>query len=44
MLKDTLENALLEYRELIKESGWFVSETPEMIETCLEILGENKIQ
>jgi hypothetical protein len=38
VLIGTLRNAKLEYETLIRDVEWFVSETPELIDTCLEIL------
>lgn len=42
VLIGTLRNARLELETLSKDIDWFVTETPELIDTCLEILGETK--
>jgi hypothetical protein len=44
ILVETLKNAQLEYEQLSEECPWFVSETPDRILNCLEMLGETAIE
>jgi len=42
VLVETLKNALLEYEQFSEDAPWFVSDTPDRLLNCLEILGETE--